>query len=97
MVGPVKFSLGHVVTTPAALRFCGLHHIDIFDLLTRHARGDWGDLGDDDKMANDVALVDGGRLLSSYEFKAGKVWVMTDAKDDDGKRASTCVMLPSDY
>lgn len=97
MVSPAKFSLGHVVTTPAALRFCGLNHIDIFDLLTRHSKGDWGDLEDTDKMANDVALVDGGRLLSSYKFSAGKVWVLTEAKGDDGKRASTCVLLPSDY
>ena len=95
--GSAKFALGHIVSTPAALRFCGLHHIDIFDLLAKHQRGDWGDLSRDDLMANDVALVDGSRLLSSYTFQAGKVWVLTEAKGDDGHRASTCLMLPSDY
>lgn len=95
--GPAKFELGQVVGTHHALRFCGDHHIDIFDLLARHASGDWGDLTADDKMANDAALVDCSRILSSYQFPAGRVWVLTEATGDDDHRASTCVMLPSDY
>ena len=79
------------------MRFCGEQHLDIFDLLLRHARCDWGELTADDKRANDVALVDGSRILSSYTFPAGKVWILTEAKGDEGHRASTCVMLPSDY
>ena len=95
--GPAKFGLGQIVSTPQAIRFCGDQHIDIFDLLLQHATGDWGDLSSDDQMANESALVDGSRILSSYTFQAGKVWVLTEAKGDDGNRAFTCLMLPSDY
>jgi hypothetical protein len=95
--GPARFELGQIVGTPHAVRFCGEHHIDIFDLLVRHASGDWGALSADDEKANDAALVDGSRILSSYTFPAGKVWVLTEANGDDFHRASTCVMLPSDY
>jgi hypothetical protein len=37
----------------------------------RHRCGDWGDLGTDDKQANDLDLKDGGRLLSRYDIEAG--------------------------
>lgn len=94
---PAKFQLGQVVSTPQAVQFCLAQHIDIFNLLRRHASGDWGDLSLADRRANDAALIDGSRILSAYQFKAGAVWVLTEAADDHGSRASTCVMLPSDY
>ncbi len=95
--GPAKFELGQVVGTPQALRFCSLHNIEVFDLLTRHALGDWGNLCADDAAANNSAVTDGSRILSAYTFPAGKVWVLTEAEGDDGHRASTCLMLPTDY
>lgn len=93
----MKFRLGSLVSTPAALRFCTLHQIDLLALVQRHVNGDWGNVCDEDALANDVAVVDGSRILSSYVFTAGKVWVLTDAEDDDGVRASTLVLLPDDY
>ena len=33
----------------------------------RHSRGDWGNLCEEDKIANDDALKHGFRLLSSYQ------------------------------
>lgn len=95
--GPVKFELGQFVGTPQALRFCSLHNIEVFDLLRRHASGDWGNLGAEDAAANNSALIDGSRILSAYTFPAGKVWLLTEAEGDDGHRASTCLMLPTDY
>ena len=94
---PAKFDLGQVVGTSQAVRFCEEQDIDIFVLLRRHALGDWGELTHADRLANAAALLDGSRVLSVYTFKAGKVWVLTEAADDQGSRASTCVMLPSDY
>jgi hypothetical protein len=95
--GPAKFELGQVVGTPQALRFCSLHNIEVFDLLRRHASGDWGNLGADDAAANSAALIDGSRILSAYMFPVGKVWLLTEAEGDDGHRTSTCLMLPTDY
>lgn len=88
----MRFPLGAVVATPPALRFCTVNGIDIRVLLARHVAGDWGELTNDDKKANEDAVRDGSRILSSYKFPAGKVWVLTEAD-----RSSTCVLLPSDY
>ena len=38
----------------------------VMSCLRRHGQGDWGDLGVHDDEANDLALVTGGRILSSY-------------------------------
>lgn len=54
--------------------------------------------GDEDRALNDSALLDGSRLLSAYETRVGaKFWIITEAEGDDGKRASTCCLLPDDY
>jgi hypothetical protein len=61
--------------------------------LRRHARGDWGELDDEDRAANDVALKHGARLLSAYRTKAGtKFWIITEAD-----RSATTVLLPEEY
>ena len=42
--------------------------------------------------------MDGSRILSAFRLKTGvKVWVLTEAVGDDGKRASTCLLLPEEY
>lgn len=57
-----------------------------------------GALYDDDHRANEMSLMDGSRILSSFRLKTGvKVWVLTEAVGDDGKRASTCLLLPEEY
>ena len=64
----------------------------------RHVQGDWGDVGAEDAEANNESLKDGSRLLSAYILKTGeKVWVITEAEGDDGHRASSCLLLPSEY
>ena len=86
------FQYGRLVSTPGAIAFCEQNKINLISLVRRHLQGDWGDLCDDDKKANEQALIDGTRLLSSYEFPEGNVWVITEAD-----RSSTCVLLPSEY
>ena len=55
-------------------------------------------LGDEDKRANDQALVDGSRLLSAYRtLKGERIWIITEAADDQGQRAATTAILPSEY
>jgi hypothetical protein len=90
--GPTKFRLGEIVATRAAIRLCGERHIDIFELLLRHARGDWGVLPREDARANDLAVLEGGRILSSYPFPPDKVWIITEAD-----RSYTTLLLPEDY
>lgn len=93
-----KFQLGQVVATPAALEAIEASGQEPSFFLDRHIQGDWGWVDDFDKRANDQALVDGGRLLSAYKtLKGVKLWIITEATDEDGNRASTTILLPSEY
>jgi hypothetical protein len=93
-----RFELGRVVGTPGALAKIQEAGQDVQEFLRSHAAGDWGDLGAEDKSANEAALRDGSRLFSKYHTRLGAaIWIITEAVGDDGKRASTCVLLPSEY
>jgi hypothetical protein len=67
---------------------------DPAQLLARHRRGDWGDLGEEDRAANDAAVVDGSRILSAYRLGEDgiTVWIITEAH-----RAATTILLPDEY
>ena len=61
--------------------------------LARHLNGDWGDLCEADKNANNRALRCGERLLSAYHAPDGtKFLILTEAD-----RSCTTVMLPGNY
>jgi hypothetical protein len=93
-----KFPLGRLVATPGALRALQESGQTPDFFLTRHAAGDWGEVDEEDWRLNDQALADGGRLLSAYRTLKGKrLWVITEAADDNGQRAATTVLLPDDY
>ncbi len=93
---PVRFALGQVLATPAALALLEQHGINLFDLLARHASGDWGDVGAEDAQANEAALIYGSRLLSCYTLAPGdansRVWLISEAD-----RSSTTALMPSEY
>jgi len=95
---PYKFSLGLVLATPGALRALERAQEVSATFLYRHQTGDWGTLGAEDKRANERALKDGSRIFSAYKLRDGtKIYVITEAVGDDGRRTSTCVLLPEDY
>ena len=86
-----KFRLGHIVSTPSAL--AQLTQDDILHGIQRHQSGDWGDLDDEDRQANDQALVNGTRILSVYRAANGtKFWLITEHD-----RRTTTILLPDDY
>ncbi len=90
--------LGQIVATPGALVALAAAGTSPSTLLSRHASGDWGDLDAHDRAANDAALHDGSRLLSAYLVAEGvKIWIITEAADDDGHRAATTLLLPEEY
>jgi hypothetical protein len=92
------FDRGHAHATPGAVDALAAAGQSPVALLERHTAGDWGDLGDDDKAANAVALQVGSRILSAYVLATGvKAWVLTEAEDDDGRRAATTILLPDEY
>ena len=66
---------------------------ELLALIDRHVSGDWGDLEEFDQQQNDLALEQGGRILSSYTTSKGiKLWIITEAD-----RSYTTALLPSDY
>ena len=96
-----RFELGRVVATPAALELLERLGENVLDYVAKHVRCDWGDVCDEDAEANENALADGSRIFSSYVLGKGddetKIWIITDAEDDNGKREATTVMLPEEY
>jgi hypothetical protein len=86
-----KFPLGQIVATTNALS--KLTQEDINTATGRHASGDWGDVGEEDRSENELSLKDGFRLLSVYYGASGeKFWIITEAD-----RSATTVLLPEDY
>ena len=93
-----KFAPGRLVATPGALAALEESGQTPAFFLQRHLAGDWGEVSADDWQLNDQALVDGSRLLSAYRtLKGKKLWVITEATDDDGHRAATTLLLPDEY
>ena len=96
--GHPLFSLGHLFFTPASRELMARHHIDLFALHHQHQHGDWGDLGTDDKNANDQALLDGNRILSAYVIGGKQLYLLTEpVNEESGMRRSTCLMLAKEY
>jgi hypothetical protein len=87
------FPLGRCVATPGALEALAQAGEAAWTYFNRHVRGDWGEVCEEDKHANDDALRNGERLLSAYRTSTGvKVWVITEAD-----RSATTVLLPEEY
>jgi hypothetical protein len=86
------FPLGRLLATPGALE--AATGDDLAEYLSRHARGDWGVVDAADKRANDRALIEGTRLLSTYVLRDGAthIWIITEAD-----RSATTILLPEEY
>ncbi len=88
---PRRFPLGHIVITPTAME--KVEARDAAAALCRHARGDWGELCQEDIQENELSLKEGFRLLSAYKDRHGvKFWIITEAD-----RSATTILLPEDY
>ena len=94
-----KFQPGQIYMTPGAM--AALPPSTLADYLSRHLRGDWGCVCEDDKTLNDEAVKAGSRVLSAYPIDPDRpckgygdnvVWVITEAD-----RSVTTFLLPSEY
>jgi hypothetical protein len=67
----------------------------ILAALSRHISCDWGDSYEEDGRANDIALLEGGRLFSVYHSNTPertRFYIITEAD-----RNTTTVLLPEEY
>jgi len=87
------FSSGRIVATPGALALLEKTQRLPSEFLSRHLRGEWGDLCQDDKAENELSLKQGFRLLSNYGITdTDTLWIITEAD-----RSVTTMLLPDEY
>ena len=88
-----RFPLGElVITHDAALALYSAGQT-AEPYLLRHLQGDWGIMDDADRVANDLALQNGERLLSCYDLPTGEsLWIITEAN-----RSATTITTPAEY
>lgn len=91
-----KFSLGQMVMTRGVVDRCAedsKFSAFILSSMGRHARGDWGDLCEEDKKENEYALGKYLRLFSAYKMEGlPKIWIITEAD-----RSVTTCLFPDEY
>jgi len=87
------FALGEVVATPGALELLDRTETNAHELLLRHRYGDWGNVPPEDGEANREAVLNGSRILSSYDLTSDeRIWIITEAD-----RSVTTLLLPHEY
>jgi len=89
--GPKGFKLGTVVATLRAREAFSGPYLAL--CVTRHASGDWGDISEEERRLNDLALMEGGLLVSFYRHPEGGrgLYVITTAD-----RSKTTILLSED-
>jgi hypothetical protein len=85
------FDLGETLITAHARDV--LLSSEVQTALARHASGDWGEVCEEDRKQNDLALSQELRLFSVYCARDGtKFWIITESD-----RSVTTILLPEDY
>jgi hypothetical protein len=93
-----SFPLGQILATPGAISALQESEQKPLEFLSRHLKCDWGDVCEEDKALNDEAIIEGSRILSAYHTSKGeKLWIITEAADDQGQREATTILLPDEY
>jgi hypothetical protein len=88
----ITFPMGQIVATPGALELLDRMAVNASELLLRHQSGDWGNVPPEDAEENDLSVVSGYRILSSYPVGEDRIWIITEAD-----RSCTTLLLPSEY
>lgn len=89
----VRFACGQLAMTQGVAYLVQEGSLRPEKYLARHLTGDWGDLSEQDRAANEAALRRGHRLLSSYQITSTlKLWIITEAD-----RSATTLLLPHEY
>jgi hypothetical protein len=85
------FTLGQIVIRPRAAILLQNTGTNPASLFLRHVTGDWGDVGNDQRRANEQAIREGGRILSAYGHGNLRLYVITEAD-----RSATTIRTEND-
>ena len=86
-----EVEMGMLYVTPGVI--VKIKSVEVFAALDRHASCDWGLICDQDREANEEALIHGFRIMSVYkDSKNTNFWIITEAD-----RSVTTVLLPEEY
>ena len=91
---PALFPLGRVDATPGAENAAEKSGDDLRKYLRLHHTGHWGDMAEEDKFQNDIAIrTHDRRIFSAYHLSDGtKIWIITEYDF-----SCTTILLPSEY
>lgn len=90
------FPLGQVVVTlkiAGASREDEKFHAEVLRCIKRHQSGDFSEMKyAEDVAANQDAIKNGGRILSTFNTSKGVIWIITEQD-----RSATTVLFPEEY
>lgn len=92
------FRIGKVIGTAESVHTMDDAGTDPRELIQRHSAGDWGEVSDKVRQANELSArteftTNRPRIFSSYTLSTGKtIWVYTEAD-----RSVTTFLLPEEY
>lgn len=90
-------NLGTIYTTASISGISAAFNDFVMSCLSRQEKNDYGDTCEEDKISNDYALKNGGRILSVYNIPAELgvdekcIWIITYPKKE------TTVLFPFEY
>lgn len=88
-----RFDMGDIVVTHEAYFSLQVRNRHPFQLLARHAEGDWGNVSEHQVMENEQSADQGGgRIFSTYDIEDGRFYVTTEPD-----RSKTTIFLLDDY
>ena len=87
-----RFRCGELIITEHVGALIRRRHFNPKPFLVRHLTGDWGDVGQSKRRANDTAVLNGGPLLSSFDIaRDHTLCIMTESD-----RRTTTLFLTED-
>lgn len=71
--------VGEIIITPAVGRLIVQGALDPVSYLRRHLAGDWGELTETDRRANENTFLEGGEIFSSYTTSPTRtLWIVSE-------------------
>ena len=108
----VRFSSGEMKATPKAMSLIAKHGFHQQALIARHLAGDWGDVSSAQSRRNELALVNGSKVLAWYRLvekiwlesipysqrkHLPTIWIETSSVNEVGIREVTTIFFSEDW